>query len=105
MCFKYYGINDLNWMFLNSCHWYALKIPVEGICFYLILFDMYRFHILICILLNLSPQEIRMSKAFTVAVGIESLLGDKKVEAFSVKFYVLGFLKYFLLRLSDITCN
>ena len=95
VCFKYYGVNHLNWMFLNSCHWYALKSPVEGICFYLILSDMYRFHIFVCILLNLSPQEIRMSRAFMVAVVIESLLGDKNVEVLSVILYVLGFFKVF----------
>ena len=95
VCFKYYGINHLNWMFLNSCHWYALKSRVEGICFYLILSDMYRFHIFICILLNLYPQEIRISIAFMVAVGIESLLGDKNVEVLSVIFCVLGFVKVF----------
>lgn len=30
-----------------------------------------------------------------VALGIESLLGDKKVDVLSVKFYVLGLLKVF----------
>ena len=36
-----------------------------------------------------------MSRAFMVAVVIESLLGDKNVEVLSVILYVLGFFKVF----------